>query len=223
MLEELLLNCSTRELKTNPKEKNIQFDEVEYFMRTFMWIFTEEQFSNRGQANGEKSRCKENIRGVFEKDPRAGNSLIEQVKNIKDTTKAHNESTNQESGYTYRRLNSDIQSQFLWAESERSGDSSLRNLTFDSNDASTPIFTRISPRQTRSTVTADKISGSSKYSYLELHRNNKARAVEEKKKEIKEEEEDEWFKRELITYSQSLDPKKLSKDSVGAGTTRTRF
>ena len=57
----------------------------------------------------------------------------------------------------YRGLSSNIISQFLLTESERSDDSLLRNLTFDSNDASTPISTRISPRQTRSTVNADKI------------------------------------------------------------------
>ena len=66
----------------------------------------------------------------------------------------------------------------------------LRNLTFDSNDASTHISIRISHKRTRSTVNADKISGSGKYSYLELDRNNKARRVEEKNKEMKEEEED---------------------------------
>ena len=188
MLEELLLNCSARELKTNPKEKNIQFHEAEYFTRTFMRILTEEQFSNCNQENDEKSRYRENIRGVFEKDPRAGDSLNEQVKNIRDTIKAHNESINQESGYAYRGLSNNIESQFLSTESERSEDSSLRNLTFGSNDPSTPISKRISPRRTRSTVHADKISGSGKYSYLELNRNNKVRRVEEK---IEEEEEDE--------------------------------
>ena len=104
MLEEMLLNCSARELKTNPKEKYTQFHEAEYFTRTFMRIFTEEQSSNRNQENDENSRYRENIRGVFKKDPRARNSLIEQVKNIRDTIKAHNESINQESGYTYRAL-----------------------------------------------------------------------------------------------------------------------
>ena len=158
-----------------------------------MRILTEEQSSNRSQENDEKSRYRENIRRVFEKDLRAGNSLIEQFKNIRGIIKAHNESTNQESRYTYRGLSSDIQSQFLSTESERSEDSSLRDLTFDINDASTPISTWISPRRTRSTVNADKISGSRKYLYLELDRNNKARTVEEKNKEIKEEEEDEWF------------------------------
>ena len=78
-----------------------------------------------------KSRHQENIRGVFEKDPRAGNSLVKQVKNMRDTIKAHNESTNQESWYTYRGLSSDIHSQFLLTESERSEDSLLGNLTFD--------------------------------------------------------------------------------------------
>ena len=63
----------------------------------------------------------------------------------------------------------------------------LRNIAFDSNEASTPI--RISPRQTRSAVNAGKISWSGAYSYLELDRKNKVRRVEEK--EIKEEEEDE--------------------------------
>ena len=144
-----------------------------------MRILTEEQFSNRSQEN------EENIRRVFEKDLRAGNSLIEQFKNIRGSIKAHNESTNQESRYTYRGLSNDIQSQFLSTESERSEDSSLRDLTFDINDASTPISTRISPRRTRSTVSADKISGSRKYLYLELDGNNKARTVEEKTKKLR--------------------------------------
>ena len=150
-----------------------------------MRILTEEQFSNRSQENDEKSRYRENIRRVFEKDLRAGNSLIEQFKNIRGSIKAHNESTNQESRYTYRGLSNDIQSQFLSTESERSEDSSLRDLTFDINDASTPISTRISPRRTRSTVSADKISGSRKYLYLELDGNNKARTVEEKTKKLR--------------------------------------
>ena len=51
MSEELLFNCSTRELKTNPKEQNIQFHDAEYFTRTFVKISTQEQLSNRGQKN----------------------------------------------------------------------------------------------------------------------------------------------------------------------------
>ena len=42
MLEELLFNCSTRELKTNCKEQNIQFYDAEYFTRTFIRILTQE-------------------------------------------------------------------------------------------------------------------------------------------------------------------------------------
>ena len=49
MLEELLFNCFGRELKTNPKEQNIQFHDAEYLPRTFVRILTQEQFSNRGQ------------------------------------------------------------------------------------------------------------------------------------------------------------------------------
>ena len=116
MLEELLFNCSARELKTNPKEQNIQFHEAEYFARTFVRILTQEQLSNCGQENDERSRYRKNIQGVFEKDPRAGNSLVEQDKNIRDSIKAHNVSVNQESGYTYNGLSSDIQSQFLSLE-----------------------------------------------------------------------------------------------------------
>ena len=94
--------------------------------------------------NIDRSRYRKNIQGVFEKDPRAKNSLIEQVKNIAASTKAHNVSVNQESGYTYNGLSSDIQSQFLSTEAGRNDNSLLRNITFDSNDASTPI--RTSPR-----------------------------------------------------------------------------
>ena len=166
MLEELLLNCSARELKTNPKEQNIQFHNAKYFTRTFVRVLTQEQLSNRGQENDERIRYRKNIQGVFEKDPRAGNSLVEQDKNIRDSIKAHNVSVNQESGYTYNGLSSDIQSQFLSTEAGGSDNSSLRNVTFDSNGTSTPI--RTSPRQTRSAVNAGKISGSGAYSYLEL-------------------------------------------------------
>ena len=59
-----------------------------------MRILSEEQFSNCNQENDEKSRYRENIRGVFEKDLRIGDSLIEQVKNIRDTIKAFSESIN---------------------------------------------------------------------------------------------------------------------------------
>ena len=76
-------------------------------------------------------------------------------------------------------------------EAGGSDNSSLRNVTFDSNGASTPI--RTSPRRTRSAVNAGKISGSGAYSYLELDVKKKARRVVEK--EIKEEEEDEWSKK----------------------------
>ena len=76
------------------------------------------------------------MRGVFEKDPRAGNSLIEQVKNITDSIKAYNVSVNQESGYTYNGLSNDIQSQFLSTEAGKSDNSFLRNINFDSHDAS---------------------------------------------------------------------------------------
>ena len=136
MLEELLFNCFGRELKTNPKEQNIQFHDADYFPRTFVRILTQEQFSNRGQQNDERSRYKKSIRGVFEKDPRAGNSLIEQVKNITDSIKAYNVSVNQESGYTYNGLSNDIQSQFLSTEAGKSDNSFLRNITFDSHDVS---------------------------------------------------------------------------------------
>ena len=94
--------------------------------------------------NIDRSRYRKNIQGVFEKDPRAKNSLIEQVKNIAASTKAHNVSVNQESGYTYNGLSSDIQSQFLSTVAGRNDNSLLRNIAFDSNDASTPI--RTSPR-----------------------------------------------------------------------------
>ena len=118
MLEELLFNCSTRELKTNRKEQNIQFHDAEYFTRTFIRILTQEQLSNKeesssrtklsSQENDERSRYRKHIQGLFEKDPRAWNSLIGQVKNIRDSIKAHNVSVNQESGYMYNGLSSDI-------------------------------------------------------------------------------------------------------------------
>ena len=154
MSEELLFNCSAKELKTNPKEQSIQFHDAEYFTRTFV----------------------ASIRGVFEMEPRAGNSVTEQVKNITDSIKAYNESVNQESGYTYNGLSNDIQSQFPSTEAGKSDNSFLRKITFDSHDAS-------------SAANAGKISGSGAYPYLELDRKNKARRVVEK--EIKEEEEDE--------------------------------
>ena len=144
MLEELLFNFSARELKTNPKEQNIKFHDAEYFANTYVRILTQEQLSNHGQENYEKGRYRKNIRGVFEKDPRAGNSLMKQVKNIRDSIKAHKKSANQESEYTYNGLSSDIQSNFLSTEAGRSDNSPLRNITLDSNDASTPI--RTSPR-----------------------------------------------------------------------------
>ena len=83
IVEELLFNCSTRELKTNPREQNIQFHDAEYFTRALIRILSQEQLSNHGQENDENSRNRKNIRGVFEKDQRVGNSLIEPVKNIR--------------------------------------------------------------------------------------------------------------------------------------------
>ena len=51
MLEELLFNCSTGELKTNPKEQNFQFHDTEYFTRTSVRVLTQEQLSNCGQES----------------------------------------------------------------------------------------------------------------------------------------------------------------------------
>ena len=79
-------------------------------MRTFVRILTQEQLSKHDQENDEGSRYRKNIQGIFEKDLRAGNSLIEQIKNIRVSIKAHNISVNQESGYTYNGLSRDIQS-----------------------------------------------------------------------------------------------------------------
>ena len=84
IVEELLFNCSARELKTNPREQNIQFHDAKYFTRALIRILSQEQLSNHGQDNDESSRYRKNIWGLFEKDQRVGNSLIEQVKNIRE-------------------------------------------------------------------------------------------------------------------------------------------
>ena len=76
-------------------------------MRTFVRILTQEQLSKHDQENDEGSRYRKNIQGIFEKDLRARNSLIEQIKNIRVSIKTHNISVNQESGYTYNGLSCD--------------------------------------------------------------------------------------------------------------------
>ena len=55
MLEELLWNCSARELMSNPKDGNIQFHQVEHFANTFIDILREELSSNSQQLELEQS------------------------------------------------------------------------------------------------------------------------------------------------------------------------
>ena len=77
MLEELLWNCSARELMSNPKDGNIQFHQVEHFTNTFIDILSEKLSSNSQQLELEQSTYRQNQRKTFEKSIEETSSLLD--------------------------------------------------------------------------------------------------------------------------------------------------
>ena len=67
MLEELLVNCSARALKSNPEDFEVQFQAMEFFEETFSNMLMEKQRSYKARSNNESLEADAVIRSQFEK------------------------------------------------------------------------------------------------------------------------------------------------------------
>ena len=89
MFEELLWNCSTRELMSNPKDGNMQFHQVEHFANTFIDILWEELSSNSQQLELEQSTYRQNLRKTFEKSIEETSSILDSARKSGRKTKSY--------------------------------------------------------------------------------------------------------------------------------------
>ena len=53
ILEELLVNCLARALKSNPEDFEVQFQALEFFEETFLSMLMEKQRSYKARSNNE--------------------------------------------------------------------------------------------------------------------------------------------------------------------------
>ena len=67
MVEELLVNCSARALKSNPEDFEVQFQALEFFEETFSNMLMEKQRSCKARSNNESLEADAVIRSQFEK------------------------------------------------------------------------------------------------------------------------------------------------------------
>ena len=67
MLEELLVNCSDKALKSNPKDFEVQFQALEFFEETFSNMLMEKQRPYRARPDNESLEADAVIRSQFEK------------------------------------------------------------------------------------------------------------------------------------------------------------
>ena len=67
MVEELLVNCSARALKSNPEDFEVQFQALEFFEETFSNMLMEKQRSYKARSNNESLEADAVIRSQFEK------------------------------------------------------------------------------------------------------------------------------------------------------------
>ena len=67
MLEELLVNCSARALKSNPEDFAVQFQAMEFFEEMFSNMLMEKQRSYKARSNNESLEADEVIRSQFKK------------------------------------------------------------------------------------------------------------------------------------------------------------
>ena len=111
MLEELLWNCSARELMSNPKDGNIQFHQVERFTNTFIDILWEELSSNSQQLELEQSTYRQNLRNTFEKSMEETSSILDSIRKSGRKTKSYFEESDK--SQTLRELEEDIKSRFV--------------------------------------------------------------------------------------------------------------
>ena len=161
MLEELLWNCSARELMSNPEDGNIQFHQVEHIANTFIDILWEELSSNSQQLELEKSTYRQNLRKSFEKSIGETSSILDSARKSGRKTKSYFEGSDK--SQTSRGLDEDIRSRFVTDnKSSVLTDRSIR--TFAPNTTSTPSKSPISCR-TRSKADARDIKSKGVYSY----------------------------------------------------------
>ena len=161
MLEELLWNCSAKELMSNPGDGNIQFHQVEHFTNRFIDILWEEPFSNSQQLELEQSTYRENLRKTFEKSTEVTTSILDSARKFGRKTKSYFEGNDK--SQTSTGLNEDIRYQFVTNnKSNVLIDRSIR--TFAPNTTSTPLKSPISSR-TRSKADVRDIKSKGVYSY----------------------------------------------------------
>ena len=67
MLEELLVNCSARALKSNPEDFEVQFQALEFFEEMFSNMLMEKQRSYKARSNNESLEADEVIRSQLKK------------------------------------------------------------------------------------------------------------------------------------------------------------
>ena len=68
MLEELLSNCSARDLKSNLKERHVELIYLELFDKAFLKFLNEERQNNKEESKGLREKTKRNTVNEFEKE-----------------------------------------------------------------------------------------------------------------------------------------------------------
>ena len=161
MLEELLWNCSARELTSNPKDGDIQFHQVDHFANTFIEILWEELSSDSQQLELGQSTYRQNLRKTFENSIEETSSILDSARKSGRKTKSYFEGSDK--SQTSRGLGEEIRSRFVTDnKSSVLIDKSMR--TFAPNTTSTPSKSPISSR-TRSKADARDIKSKGVYSY----------------------------------------------------------
>ena len=80
MLEELLSNCSPGDLKSDPKERHVEFIYLEVFSKAFLKTLFEERRSNKEESKELSEKTRRNIVNEFEKKKRKTFSLKKKMK-----------------------------------------------------------------------------------------------------------------------------------------------
>ena len=79
MLEELLSNFSARDIKSNPKERHVEFLYLELFDEAFLKLLYEERQNNQEESKGLSEKTRRNIVNEFEKE---NTSVLKKMKSI---------------------------------------------------------------------------------------------------------------------------------------------
>ena len=175
MLEELLWNCSARELMSSPKDRNIQFHQVEHFANTFIDILREELSSNSQQLELEQSTYRQNLRKTFEKSIEETSSILDSARKSGRKTKSYFEGSDK--SQTSRGLDEDIRSRFV-TDNKSSVLIDRRIRIFAPNTTYTPSKSPISSR-TRSKADARDIKSKGVYSYATFNNTDIKKEEEE--------------------------------------------